>query len=540
MAGAKLPPRQKMIGLMYLVLLALLALNVSKDILDAFILVNTSIENTVVNYDEKNKLLYADFNSAKVFDPNKVIPLWEKAQIAKKESQTLVDYIKNLQIQLIQTTEDIPKEMADTLPLKHVKNKDNYDIPTNILIGQSEDGSGGLARELKTKLAQYKTTMLGLFSEKQQQSLKIDLKTADITTSEGLESWEMGNFYHTPLAATITLLSKIQADVKNVEYDVVSTLLKYAGKKDFNFDTIVTKVIPNSNYVLVGEPYKADVFLAAFSTTQNPKILIGKYDKDKNDLLSVTDTIPVKNGLGQYQVNTSKEGIYSYEGILQLKNSSGGVENFPFKSEYIVAKPSLVVSPDKMNVFYIGPKNPVSISAPGVAAENIRATITGSGNSIKKVSNGKYIVKLRNGTSKKVNVNVSAVMANGETRSMGSMEFVAKPLPQPISSFQNKSGEFRLTKTQIKTFPIIKASYGPSFVFTGLPLIVNNCLIEVYRNGGRVFENSKMKSKVIPKKARDYFKKNLRKGDKIFFSQIRAKAVNGKNMSLGTIIITVR
>jgi gliding motility-associated protein GldM len=540
MAGGKLPPRQKMIGLMYLVLLALLALNVSKDILDAFILVNTSLEKTVINYDEKNGLLYADFNQAKTFDPNKATPLWEKAQTAKKESLALVSYIKSLQSKLIQETENITEVEADTLSLINVNGKDNYDIPTNILIGQSEDGSKGLARELKIRLAQYKKNMLALFSQKQQQSLKIDLKTEDIHTSEGIESWEMGNFYHTPLAASITLLSKIQTDVKNVEYDVVSSLLKYAGKKEFNFDTIVTKVIPNSNYVLLGEPYKADVFLAAFSTTQNPKILIGNYDAEKNEMSGISDTVPVNNGLGQYEVNTSREGIYSYEGVLQLKNSSGGIENFPFKSEYIVAKPSLVVSPDKMNVFYIGPENPVSISVPGVASENIRATVSGSGNKITKTANGKYIVKLKTGTPKNVKVNVSATMPNGEIRNMGNMAFVAKKLPKPEASFLNQTGEMKLTRNEIKNYPIIKASYGSSFVFTGLPLTVTNCLIEIYRNGGRIHDNSDMNSKTIPQRTRTFFKDKIRRGDKIFFSEIRVKDINGQTIKLNGIQIKVR
>ena len=498
MAGAKLPPRQKMIGLMYLVLLALLALNVSKDILDAFILVNTSLEKTVVNYDEKNNLLYADFNEAKSFDPNKVTPLWKKAQIAKKESAELVTYIKNLQSKLIQKTEEISNLEADTLSLQNVNGKDNYDIPTNILIGQSEDGSKGLARELKIKLAKYKKDMLSLFNKQQLKSLKIDLKTEDLNTSEGIESWEMGNFYNTPLAASITLLSKIQTDVKNVEYDVVSTLLQFAGKKKFNFDTIVTKVIPTSNYVLVGEAYKADVFLAAFSTTQNPKILIGDYDKEKNSLTNITDSIPVNNGLGQYEVNTSREGIYSYEGVLQLKNSSGGIENFPFKSEYIVAKPSLVVSPDKMNVFYIGPKNPVSISVPGVASENIRATITGSGNSISKVSNGKYIVKLKTSSPKNVKVNVSATMPNGETKPMGSMIFVAKKLPQPYAELGGVSNiSKKKTTSQLKTYRAIKAAYDPNFIFQGLPLTIVGFRMEIYRAGGLIKDK---KSGLIDKK----------------------------------------
>ena len=164
MSGGDLPPRQKMIGMMYLVLTALLALNVSKDILDAFVLINTSLENTVVNYDEKTETLYSEFNTAKQFDPIKATPHWNKAQKAKDLSVGIIDYVKELQIKLLQETEKIPKSQADTLQLQYVNAKDNYDIPTNIMIGQTEDGSKGLARELKNKLETYKTEMKRLFN----------------------------------------------------------------------------------------------------------------------------------------------------------------------------------------------------------------------------------------------------------------------------------------------------------------------------------------------------------------------------------------
>jgi len=536
MSGGNLPPRQKMIGMMYLVLTALLALNVSKDILDAFILINTSLESSVVNYDEKNTSLYADFNQAKTFDSVKVTPLWEKAQKAKKASKKMILHIRELQSKLLQETEKIPKSVADTLQLENVNGKDNYDIPTNILIGQSEDGSKGLARELKNKLETYKKSMLGLFNLEERKKLKIDLKTEDTKTA----SWEMENFYHTPLAATMTILSKIQTDVKKVEYDVVNTLLQSAGKKEFNFDTIVTKVIPSSNYVLLGEDYTSDVFLAAFSTTQNPEILIGKYDSATNDLVSITDSVPVKNGLGQYVASTSREGIFSYEGVLKLRKSGGGVENFPFKSEYIVARPSLVVSPDKMNVFYIGPKNPVSISVPGVASENIKATITGSGNRITRIGNGKYDVTLGRNSPRNVNVNVSAVMSDGETRSMGSMSFVVKKLPKAIATIGGKSGEISERRAQLCGYRTVRASYGSDFVFQGLPLNITSCNIEVYRNGALVFEELNMRNKNLTEKTKRFFCNNVRRKDRIYFSNIRARDVNGQSQTLSGIQMVVK
>jgi gliding motility-associated protein GldM len=531
MSGGNLSPRQKMIGMMYLVLTALLALNVSKEILDAFVLINASLENTVINYEEKTESLYSDFNVAKQFDPIKATPLWEKSQKAKLLSKELIDHIKQLQIKLLQETEKVSKNEADTIQLKFVNAKDNYDIPTNIMIGHTEDGSKGLARVLKTKLMTYKTAMLALFNQREQDQLNLDLNTEDVVTGNGKQNWEMGSFYHTPLAATVTILSKIQTDVKKVEYDVVRALLKSAGKKRFNFDTIITKVIPKSNYVLLGEDYSADVFLAAFSTTQNPKILIGEYDSLKNDLVNISDSIPVNKGLGQYRIPTNSEGIFSYEGVLKLKKQGGGVENFPFKSEYIVAKPSLVVSPDKMNVFYIGPNNPVSVSVPGVALENIKATITGSGNRIIKTANGKYDVKLSSNSPRNIDVNVSAIMSNGETRSMGKMKFVVKKLPRPYAEVGNVSSKIIKERAiQIKAHTKVKAKYDPNFVFRGAPIEVVKYKLEVYRGGVNIYSKTSNTS-IIPQSYRNYMG-TLRRGDMVYFTNILAKDASGLTIPL--------
>lgn len=539
MAGGNLSPRQKMIGMMYLVLTALLALNVSKDILDAFVLVNDSLENTVTNYTEKNELLYADFNQAKSFDPIKVTPFWQKAQIAKSKSKELIDYIKSLQIKLYQETEKITEQQADTLLLENVNSKDNYDIPTYLMIGENENLDKGLAKKLKQKLLVYKQDMYALFSKEEQKQLNIDINTDDKRTGYVKESWEMANFYHTPLAATITILSKLQTDVKNVEYEVVNQLFKSVGKRDYNFDTIAAKVIPSSNYVLLGEDYQADVFVAAFSTTQNPEILIGEYDSTTNKLANVYDSVAVNKGLGNYQIKTDKEGIFNYQGVIKLKTpGSNEVQQYPFQSEYIVARPSLVVSPDQMNVFYIGPKNPVSVSVPGVPSENISATITGAGNTITKKSNGKYEVKLSNSSPRNVEVRVSAKMPNGETRSMGAMPFVVKKLPKPYAEVGNVSVvKMRKPRVQILAYSTVKAKYDPSFAFQGLRLTINKFKIEVYRGGVEVYSKN-VNGPTIPNATKSFFN-GLRRGDIIYFTKILARDVSGTRLPLNDVTIEV-
>ena len=155
MSGSKNTPRQKMIGMMYLILTALLALNISKDVLDAFIVVNKGLENTNKNFANRNDDLYAQFDLAKSVDPVRVSSNWEKAQNVKKQAKNLIKYINELKVKLIAETDGVTIQVADTLQMANINGKDNYDIPTNIMIGSSEDGSNGASRDLKNKLIAY-------------------------------------------------------------------------------------------------------------------------------------------------------------------------------------------------------------------------------------------------------------------------------------------------------------------------------------------------------------------------------------------------
>lgn len=197
MSSGKESPRQKMIGMMYLVLTALLALNVSKDVLDAFVVVNNGLENTNTNYAARNEVLYAEFDLAKSIDPVRVTPNWKLAQAIKEHSAELTNYIDQLQKELVSSTDKIEKKVADTLKMSNIESKDNYDIPTNILIGESEDGSGGSSRELKNKLIAYREQLSSCILPKDKKNIKLDIDTQDpVNTSE---NWEMYNFFHRPL-----------------------------------------------------------------------------------------------------------------------------------------------------------------------------------------------------------------------------------------------------------------------------------------------------------------------------------------------------
>jgi gliding motility-associated protein GldM len=462
MASGKETPRQKMIGMMYLVLTALLALNVSKDILQAFVVVNGSLERTNDNFREKTDGQYSAFDKAKQIDEKKVKANWDKAQAVKLLSKELLVYIEGIKKQVMGRTDGLSETQADSIHLAYINSKDNYDISTNIMIGESEDGSKGMSRELKNKLVDFKQKLYGFIDERDRQSIHLGINTDAPEHNEANENWELYNFYHTPLAAVVTILSKFQNDVKKAESDVVEYLFRQVNIDDFVFDTISAKVISPSNYVLLGEEYNADVFVAAYSKTKNPKVMVGDYDMSEKKFLGSSDSIYVEKGTGKYKTKPTHEGIYKYGGEVTLISPQGNKRIYPFESEYIVARPALTVSADKMNVFYMGVVNPVSISVPGVANENIIATMD-NGSLVKK-GNGKYEVIVKSGS--KTRINVMAKMPNGENRSMGFIEYRVKQLPEPIPNINGKSGtSLKLSLSLLKAAQGIGVAYDGSFEF---------------------------------------------------------------------------
>ncbi len=464
MSGGKETPRQKMIGMMYLVLTALLAMNVSKEVLNSFILINDSLVVTNRNFEGKNISQYDSFKAALLNDRKKVEPWYNKAIEVKTAADSLVDHIESLKQYLIigtdkldsvevngmldnfknATTEDQRKAAAvivdSIFSLRNVSSKDNYDIPTNIMIGGDEGKPKKgryTAEELKSFLDSYRNRLIAKVDPKKGQSIINALTmnfntdtTFKISDSE-VQNWQLANFYHIPLAAVITNLTKIQTDVRNAESDVVKYLFREVDASDFKFDTLAAKVIAPS-VVFFGDEYKAEIFVAAFSTTQNPTVMLGRVDTTRNVIVGGVDSSSVKvdKGVGIYSLRATAEGLKEYSGIIRVKAPSGQDLNYPFKAEYMVMKTGVVVSPTKMNVLYRGVKNPISVSVPGVAPENVVATLEGGKLSPdSKLGKGNFIAEVAGGTSAKVKVSAKV---DGKTRPMGDFEFRVKEVPNPV------------------------------------------------------------------------------------------------------------
>ncbi len=535
-------PRQKMISMMYLVLTALLALNVSKDILNAFIVVNDSIVETNRIFKAKVDGNYKTFEQAMALTPDKVREYYEKAQQVKKEADALVMLIETMKWEVIGAVEgksaDEIKALEEQLLkegksfLLEIDGKDNYDAPTNYFFGDSHDGTGACkANDLKTAIVNFKkkmTDLLGKYATAVNLGLDVEKEFPNME-GDGTQNWQMANFYHTILAADVVLLNKLILEVRNAEADVVAQLYTAVDIEGFSFDKVVAKVVAKSNYVLTGDEYEAEIFVAAYDSKQQPKITVGSgVDSVNLTVIGTPETIEGKDGVGIYKKGAGATGEQKFGGIIEVVSKNGSTTKYPFESSYFVAAPSATVSADKMNVFYIGVDNPVTISVPGVPNDKVRASI--SNGSLSPTGNGKYIVKVTGGTEAVINVSADF---GGSTKPMGSTPFRVKPLPTPKPYVAGKNGG-NYTKAEILGSAYVTAVMENfdfnlrydvvSYVFT-----YKNAAGDLIDIPGAGYQLNQQMKTII---------QNSRRGDRFWVENIVATGPGG-NKNLGSVAIRI-
>jgi gliding motility-associated protein GldM len=422
MAGLKETPRQKMMGILYLVLLGLAATTVTDHVLDAFRNLTVSLETSTKNVQSTVNNTFAAFEATNLKnDPVRARPIYDRATKVKGYCADLDKYIIDIKTELITKGGGMDEATGD------VKARADVDMSPRLMT-RKKNGENGVqkATQLKKNIEDTRSKILALLTPEEQKGLKLSLNAQDPPKRLGIQqTWEDDNFGDgIPLTAAITALTKIQADLKNTESDVVKKILGEANETQIVLDRFEAVAVAPSSYILVGQQYKADVFLTASSSTSNPEILIG------GQKLNVVD------GKGLYTAAATSEGEKKWGGVIRVTQSNGAIKEYQLPDQsYTVAKPSAVVSPDKMNVFYIGVPNPVSISAPGIAKDKIKVsisagTVTGS--------NGAYVVNVS--ATGKVNVTVSGDIGSGKSVVLGTSEFRIKRIPPPRVKFGGKSG----------------------------------------------------------------------------------------------------
>lgn len=427
MAGKKETPRQRMIGILYLVLLGLVALNVSDSILDAFKNLGNSLGTSTQNTQAGIDNMFLAFRETKLKEnPERAKPILDKAEQAQTLVLKLTNKVKELNTLLTSEGGGMDEETGD------VKYRGSTDISARLMINE------GRGKELRELLSATKIALLKLTNNE----ISLTLDADDPAARAGVKkTWEEANFGDgIPLTAAITALEKINADAKNAESAVVKHIFGKMDQAVVNLDKFAAVAVAPTSYLIQGQPYTAKVFLTAYDSKASPQITVGG------------SSLPVSDGQGLYQVNTGSSGVFTWQGTIRVQQTDGSVKTYQTEPmTYQVAKPSAVVSPDAMNVLYIGVDNPISVSAPGIASENL--DVSGTGVSISKAG-GRYIARVSN--AGEATVNVSA-RVDGKAQQIGSSKFRVKRIPKPTARVAGKTGG-RISAAQLRGQNVVSAS----------------------------------------------------------------------------------
>ena len=570
MSGAKETPRQKMIGMMYLVYTALLAMNVSKDILDAFDTVNAGVQTTNITLSNQINQKYAAFEEQYGLDQEKVGPYWEEAQALREEATELINYVEALKWDLVKQIE-IPKATTDEEAVQEalergllknsnntmngrtmydintskVKSRDGYNQPTMYMMGDPEGpGNGGKAYELSEKMRRFRGEVVkvmgpqhiheiglitdSLYGTKQyleengiaeshmkKLPLEGEYYGAKISYYPGStdmvqDSWEYHNFHHTVLVADVTLLNKIISEAQTAELNAVSQLMTNIHAQDFTFDEVGARVFAESGYLLSGQTYKAQAMVTAWKNSQLTARVKLDGGAEKEYTSNAQGVIPLEWNVGV--------GSHNYTGVIDMLDpTTNQMKEYPFQGSFTVAPPAVSVSAVKMNVVYRGIDNPIAVGG-GVGGE-ITATATGA--TLTKTGNGTY--NLRPGEGNEVTVNVSSGGSN-----LGSMKFRVKDLPKPTAIIRNVVNG-QVSKSALLAANRVEAGMK-DFDFEGVHYDVVGYTVK-YKTKAGTNREAKVNSATFSEEIKSVFN-TANVGDMYVFTAIQVRGNDGKTKTL--------
>ncbi|MBO5134913.1 MAG: gliding motility protein GldM [Bacteroidaceae bacterium] len=408
MAVKKRPvsPRQKMINLMYIVLLAMLALNVSNDVLKGFILVGDSLERTIDNIMKENQAIYDDLDAQLKANEVKVRPWYNKAQYVKRMSDSLYNYAENLRWAIAREADGRDGNPSD------LRNKEHLDAAGRVMLAPVR----GEGRKLYDAINHYRERITQLVNDPRQQAIIAANLSTDVPKGKDNlgKNWEQYMFEKMPSVAAVTMLSKLQSDIRSAEGEVLHTLVSNIDMKDIRVNELNAYVLPEATTLFPGDMFKSNIFMAAVDTTQRPEIYVNGQRISAN---------------GDYSFRVGSPGEYSFTGHILMPNASGEIIRREFIQKYnVIAPPAgATVAADLMNVLYAGFENPVSVSASGIPTNKIRVTMEGG--TLTSTGVGKYVAR-PTAVGQDVIFSVTGEL-NGKMQSMGNFTFKVRKLPDP-------------------------------------------------------------------------------------------------------------
>lgn len=504
---ARMSPRQRMINLMYIVLTAMLALNVSSDVLNGFSQVQDGIHRTNLNMSARNEVQFNYLEDIYRRNPEKAGEWYTKGVELRSKSAALYNQIEELKSAIAKKADGDDGDYHD------IKNNDDLEAASVVMLNPASNRG----RKLRGDIDAYRTYVTTLISDSAKKSNVAEMLSTTVVNrpgSVGPTQWETKLFENMPSVAAVTLLTKLQNDIRQAESEALANLITNVDIGDVRVNELNAYVIPNSNMIMRGGKYSANIVLAAIDTTQRPTIYVNGQR--------------LANPNGLYEFVAGSVGTHDYSGYIEVARGDGSVDKRPFKSSYTVIEPMATISPTMMNVLYAGIDNPISISVPGVPMNAVSATMT-NGTLTRK---GDLWVAHAGKIGTEATISVTAQL-EGRSMQVGSMTFRVRKLPDPTvylpvkdaqgNTLHYKGSPKRISKAALMSADGLGAAIDDDILNVNYSVVSFSTVI--YDQMGNAIPEVSDGAR-FSQRQRDQFKR-MKAGRSFFISNVKAKGPDG-------------
>ena len=520
----KISPRQKMINLMYVVLMAMLALNISTEVLNGFSVVEESLNRTTGNSSKENDAIFGELDQMMRKNPQKVKQWFMMASTVREMSDSLYNYAQALKVAIVREADG---EKGDPL---NIEGKDNIEAASYIMLNPAN----GQGHKLYEAINSYRARILQFVTDPRQKKIIASNLSTEVPHHSMGKNWEEYMFENMPVAAAVTLLSKLQSDVRYAEGEVLHTLVANVGLKDIRVNKLQAFVVPSQTRLYPGETMTAQMFMGAVDSTQQPQVFV-------NGQLIKGNQITVKAGA---------PGKHTLSGYILIKDLTGNVLRRNFSQDYWVTggpQPKEYISPqgmqkvppfdgmatiavDLMNVLYAGFDNPITISIPNTSQHDVQATM--SGGSLVARGGGHFIAR-PSAVGQPVTISVSA-----KGRKIGDYQFRVRKLPDPSPYIAMGADRFKsgaLSKAALMSAPGIQAAIDDGLL--DIPFSVTSFRVVFFDNMGNAVPLASNGTSFSPQQKEQF--RQLSRNKRFYITNVvvhgpdgTTRTLNGRNMEV--------
>ena len=520
----KISPRQKMINLMYVVLMAMLALNISTEVLNGFSVVEESLNRTTGNSSKENDAIFGELDQMMRKNPQKVKQWFVMASTVREMSDSLYNYAQALKVAIVREADG---EKGDPL---NIEGKDNIEAASYIMLNPAN----GQGHKLYEAINSYRARILQFVTDPRQKKIIASNLSTEVPHHSMGKNWEEYMFENMPVAAAVTLLSKLQSDVRYAEGEVLHTLVANVGLKDIRVNKLQAFVVPSQTRLYPGETMTAQMFMGAVDSTQQPQVFV-------NGQLIKGNQITVKAGA---------PGKHTLNGYILIKDLTGNVLRRNFSQDYWVTggpQPKEYINPqgmqkvppfdgmatiaaDLMNVLYAGFDNPITISIPNTSQHDVQATM--SGGSLVARGGGHFIAR-PSAVGQPVTISVSA-----KGRKIGEYQFRVRKLPDPSPYIAMGADRFKsgaLSKAALMSAPGIQAAIDDGLL--DIPFSVTSFRVVFFDNMGNAVPLASNGASFSPQQKEQF--RQLSRNKRFYITNVvvhgpdgTTRTLNGRNMEV--------